>query len=233
MRARAHLLRYEANKALKNKSLLIKSFIVLTLVLAGFTLGHNFLHIATGTTALAGAALLMFLDGFGHTHTERNKKAHEAFHQVEWDTIFFFLGLFVVVASLEHTGLLALAAGQITSFTEGDFTKTGITILWASTFFSAFINNIPFVATLIPIIESMGDTFGHGDALNPLWWSLVLGACLGGNGTLIGASANVMVASFADRSGNPISFMKYLVYGLPLTILTIIIANIYLMIMYF
>lgn len=233
MRARAHLLRYEPAKALKNNVLLVKSSIVLALVLAGFTLGHNFLHIETGTTALAGAALLMFLNGFGHTLSEKNKQAHEAFHQVEWDTIFFFLGLFVVVASLEHTGLLALAAQQITAFTEGDFTKTGITILWASTFFSAFINNIPFVATLIPIIESMGDTFGHGEALNPLWWALVLGACLGGNGTLIGASANVMVASFADRSGNPISFMKYIVHGLPLTILTIIIANIYLMIRYF
>lgn len=233
MRARAHLLKYEPAKALKNKPLLIKSFIVLGLVMGGFTLGHNFLHIETGTTALAGAALLMFLDGFGHKLTEQNKKAHAAFHEVEWDTIFFFLGLFIVVASLEHTGLLALAGNEITKFTDGDFTKTGVTILWASTFFSAFINNIPFVATMIPIIESMGNTFGHGDALNPLWWSLVLGACLGGNGTLIGASANVMVASFADRSGNPISFMKYIAHGLPLTILTIIIANIYIMIRYF
>ncbi|MDY0028669.1 MAG: ArsB/NhaD family transporter [Pseudobdellovibrionaceae bacterium] len=233
MRARAHLLRYEPNKALKNHSLLIKSFIVLGLVMAGFTVGHNFLHIETGTTALAGAALLMFLDGFGHNLSEKNKKVHEAFHEVEWDTIFFFLGLFVVVASLEHTGLLALAAGKITDFTDGDFTKTGMAILWVSTFFSAFVNNIPFVATLIPVIESMGDTFGHGEALNPLWWSLVLGACLGGNGTLIGASANVMVASFADRAGHPINFMRYLALGLPLTLLTIVIANIYLLLVYF
>ncbi|HOO51689.1 MAG TPA: hypothetical protein PLK94_10425, partial [Alphaproteobacteria bacterium] len=83
------------------------------------------------------------------------------------------------------------------------------------------------------VIESMGDTFGHGEALNPLWWSLVLGACLGGNGTLIGASANVMVASFADRAGHPINFMKYLILGLPLTLLTIVIANIYLLLVYF
>lgn len=233
MRARAHLLRYEPAKALKNNVLLIKSFVVLALVLMGFTLGHNFLHIETGTTALAGAALLMFLNGFGHNLSEKNKQAHEAFHQVEWDTIFFFLGLFVVVASLEHTGLLALVANQITVFTEGDFTKTGMTILWASTFFSAFINNIPFVATMIPIIENMGNTFGQGEALNPLWWSLVLGSCLGGNGTLIGASANVMVASFADRAGHPISFMKYLGVGFPLTILTIMISTVYLLLRYF
>lgn len=233
MRARAHLLRYEPAKALKNHALLIKSFVVLGLVLAGFTLGHNFLHIETGTTALAGAALLMFLDGIGHNLSEKNKKAHEAFHQVEWDTIFFFLGLFIVVASLEHTGLLGLAGKMITEVTDGDFTKTGMVILWASTFFSAFINNIPFVATLIPIIHSMGDTFGHGDTLNPLWWSLVLGACLGGNGTLIGASANVMVASFADRAGHPISFLRFLKIGFPLTIVTIIIANIYLLLRYF
>ncbi|MCB1550795.1 MAG: ArsB/NhaD family transporter [Alphaproteobacteria bacterium] len=233
MRARAHLLRYEPAKSLKNQALLIKSFIVLALVMAGFTLGHNFLHIETGTTALAGAALLMFLDGFGHKLTEKNKKVHEAFHEVEWDTIFFFLGLFVVVASLEHTGLLGLAANMITELTEGDFTKTGMVILWVATFFSAFVNNIPFVATMIPVIQSMGDTFGQGEALNPLWWSLVLGACLGGNGTLIGASANVMVASFADRAGHTIPFVKYLGYGLPLTLLTIVFANIYLLLVYF
>jgi len=233
MRARAHLLRYEPAKSLKNHTLLVKSFITLGLVLAGFTLGHNFLHIETGTTAMAGAALLMFLDGFGHNLSEKNKKAHEAFHEVEWDTIFFFLGLFVVVASLEHTGLLGLAANMITEVTQGDFTKTGMVILWASTFFSAFVNNIPFVATMIPIIENMGETFGHGEALNPLWWSLVLGACLGGNGTLIGASANVMVASFADRAGHPISFVKYFIVGLPLTMVTIVVANIYLLLVYF
>ena len=110
---------------------------------------------------------------------------------------------------------------------------TPLIILWVSTVISAFINNIPFVATLIPIIQSMGDTFGHGAALNPLWWSLIMGACLGGNGTLIGASANVMVASFADRAGTKISFMKYLAYGFPLTILTIIICHIYLVLRYF
>ncbi|MAS87825.1 MAG: hypothetical protein CMH30_07625 [Micavibrio sp.] len=232
-RARAHLLRYEPKKSLKNKPLLIKSFIVLGLVMAGFTIGHNFLHIETGTTALAGAALLMFLDGIGHKLPEKNKKAHAAFHEVEWDVIFFFMGLFIVVASLEHTGILSLIAHQITVVTEGDFTKTGMVILWASSLFSGFINNIPFVVTIIPIIENMGDTFGHGEALNPLWWSLVLGACLGGNATLIGASANVMVASYAERANAPIAFVKYMIHALPLTILTIIIANVYLYLKYF
>lgn len=232
MRARAHLLRYEPAKALKNHVLLVESLVVLTLVLAGFTLGHTFLHIATGTTALAGAGLLMLLHGLGHKLPEKNKRAHDAFHEVEWDTIFFFLGLFVVVASLEHTGILGLAAGMITEYTQGDFTRTGMVILWTSTFFSAFVNNIPFVATLIPIIENMAETF-PGQSLDPLWWSLVLGACLGGNGTLIGASANVMVASFAERSGNPMSFVRYILHGLPLTILTVVVANIYLLLRYF
>ncbi len=233
LRARAHLLRYAPAKALKDNVLLAKSGAVLALVLAGFTLGHNFLHVETGTTALAGAALLMLLHGWGHTLPEKNRQAHHAFHEVEWDTIFFFLGLFIVVASLEHTGLLGLAAGLITASTGGDFTRTGLVILWASTFFSAFINNIPFVATLIPVIHSMGDTFGHGAALNPLWWSLVLGACLGGNGTLIGASANVMVASFAERAGSPMTFLKYTLHGLPLTLLTVAVANVYLLLRYF
>ncbi|MFA7276516.1 MAG: ArsB/NhaD family transporter [Pseudobdellovibrionaceae bacterium] len=229
MRARAHLLRYDASKAIKDKTLLFKSLTVLLLVLLGFV----FWNVGTGTLALAGAALLMFLDGFGRPMSEKNKKVLTAFHEVEWDTIFFFLGLFVVVAGLEHTGLLSLAAQKVIEMTHGDMKETGIVILWASTFISAFINNIPFVATLIPIIQSMSDTFGQGDALNPLWWSLVMGACLGGNGTLIGASANVMVASFADRAGSPISFMKYLAYGFPLTILTIAICHIYLIVRYF
>lgn len=233
MRARAHLLRYEPAKALKNHILLVKSFVALALVLFGFTVGHNLFHIETGTVALAGASLLMFLDGWGHRLPEKNEKVHEAFHEVEWDTIFFFMGLFIVVASLENTGILSLVADQITKVTDGDFAKTGYVILWASTFFSAFINNIPFVATLIPIIQNMGDTFGGADKLDPLWWSLVLGACLGGNGTLIGASANVMVASYAQRAGHSISFMKYIVHGFPLTILTIIVSNIYLALRYF
>lgn len=229
LRARSHLLRYDASKAIKDKVLLAKSLVVLGLVLIGFT----FWNIGTGTLALAGAALLMFLDGFGQPIGEKNKKVAAAFHEVEWDTIFFFLGLFIVVAGLEHTGLLALAAKQVVQFTDGNMEKTAVIILWVSTFISAFINNIPFVATLIPIIQSMGDTFGQGDALNPLWWSLIMGACLGGNGTLIGASANVMVASFADRAGTKISFMKYLAYGFPLTILTIVICHIYLVLRYF
>lgn len=232
-RARAHLLRYDQSKALKDNVLLVKSAIVLALVFAGFTLGHTYLHIETGTTALFGAALLLLLDSIGHPYAEKNSKAHKAFHDVEWDTIFFFLGLFIVVACLEKVGILEMAAHQITKITEGDFTKTGLVILWVSTFFSAFVNNIPFVATLIPVIQNMQSTFGGADAIEPLWWSLVLGACLGGNGTLIGASANVMVASFAQRAGTPINFMKYLMHGLPLTIFTVIIANVYLMIRFF
>lgn len=230
--AKKHLLNYKATEALQDNVLLVKSLIVLVLVMLGFTVGHG-LGFETGTVALSGAALLMLLDGWGSKIEEKNEKAHEAFHHVEWDTIFFFLGLFVVVAGLEHTGILSMLAHQITEITQGNFEKTGLVILWVSTFFSGFVNNIPFVATIIPVIENMGDTFGQGDALNPLWWSLVLGACFGGNGTLIGASANVMVASYASRAGHGISFMKYIKHGLPLTILSIIIANAYLWMRYF
>ncbi len=230
--ARKHLLNYEASEALQDNRLLVKSLVVLALVMLGFTAGHG-LGFETGTIALSGAALLMLLESWGKKIEEKNERVHEAFHHVEWDTIFFFLGLFVVVAGLEHTGILALLADKITEVTSGNFPKTGLVILWVSTIFSGFVNNIPFVATIIPVIDSMGNTFGHGEALNPLWWSLVLGACFGGNATLIGASANVMVASYASRAGHGISFVKYMLHGLPLTLLTVVIANAYLWIRYF
>ena len=121
----------------------------------------------------------------------------KAFHKVEWTTIFFFIGLFVLVSGLIETGVISLLANYSMDFTGGDLTSTSILILWVSAIASAFIDNIPFVATMIPMIKEMG-AMGINN-LDPLWWSLSLGACLGGNGTLIGASANVIVAGLAAK----------------------------------
>jgi len=131
----------------------------------------------------------------------------KVYNEVEWITIFFFVGLFIVIAGVEHAGLLKLLADKLLATTGGDFTITGMSVLWASAVLSAIVDNIPFVATMIPLIKAMAPAFGGADALMPLWWCLSLGACLGGNGTLIGASANLTVAGIAERNGVPFRFM--------------------------
>lgn len=232
LRARVHLLRYDPYEALEDKPLLYKSLFVLALVIAGFIFGHGMLGYEPGIIALSGGCLLLVLDGLGLHRDERNQRVQKTFEHVEWETIFFFMGLFMVVSALEHSGVLEYVAGQIVQFTDGNFKLTAMVILWTSTIFSALINNIPFVATLIPVIENMSGTFGGPEAIEPLWWSLVLGACLGGNGSLVGASANVIVAAYAQRAGQPISFMGFLAHAMPLMLITIVISSIYIWFMY-
>lgn len=154
----------------------------------------------------------------------------KAFHSVEWVTLFFFVGLFVLVAGLVETGVIAKLAKQAVELTGGDLFASSMLILWLSAIASAFLDNIPFVATMIPMIQEMG-TMGV-DNLEPLWWSLALGACLGGNGTLIGASANLVVAGLASKEGYPITFVKYLKYGFPLMILSILLSSVYIYLRY-
>jgi Na+/H+ antiporter NhaD/arsenite permease-like protein len=151
-----------------------------------------------------------------------------AFGEVEWITIFFFIGLFVVVRGLDATGLLKLLADRVLALTGGDPNATVITILWSSALLSAFVDNIPFVATMIPMIKAMAPTLGGPEGLMPLWWALALGACLGGNGTLIGASANLVVAGFAERAGQPIRFVRFLMVAFPLMLLSVAISTVYL-----
>lgn len=226
LRAKAHLLRYDANESLTDKPLLYKSLAVLALVMFGFIYGHGHGY-EPGTVALGGAALLMLLDIYRFKAEEQTHRVHKAFGEVEWETIFFFMGLFILVYGVEHTGLLALLGQYMLGVTGGDIFKTGMLILWSSAILSAVVDNIPFVATMIPMIASTADQMGGNAALEPLWWCLSLGACLGGNGSLIGASANVMVASFAERAGHRISFIKFLVIGFPFMIMTIVIATVY------
>ncbi len=232
LKARAHLLRYDPFQALTDKELLYKALFVLALVLGGFVFGHG-QGWEPGTIALTGAALLLLLDIYRLKPEEQSHKVHEALCEVEWETIFFFLGLFVIVFGVEHTGVLSLMAEKVMALTEGDMAVTGYLVLWTSAILSAIVDNIPFVATMIPMIESMEADMGGADAIEPLWWCLSLGACLGGNGSLIGASANVMVASFAERAGQRISFMKFLIMGFPLMVVTNIIATGYVWLVFF
>ncbi|WP_340394638.1 ArsB/NhaD family transporter [Paenibacillus sp. FSL E2-0177] len=202
--------------------LLRKCLIVLAITIAGFFL-HQALHLESATVALAGAFLLLLLTGGEHM-------LEKAFHSVEWITIFFFIGLFVLVSGLVETGVIAELAAKAIEITNGDVLMSAMMILWVSAITSAFLDNIPFVATMIPLIQEMGN-MGISN-LEPLWWSLALGACLGGNGTLIGASANLIVAGLAGKEGYPITFMKYLKVGFPLMLLSIVISSVYLYLRY-
>ncbi|WP_373228553.1 SLC13 family permease, partial [Cohnella sp.] len=148
-----------------------------------------------------------------------------AFTKVEWTTIFFFVGLFVLVSGLIETGVIAKLAAQAIELTNGDPVATSLLILWLSAIASAFLDNIPFVATMIPMIQEMGN-MGVSN-LEPLWWSLALGACLGGNGSLIGASANLIVAGMSGKEGHPIKFIQFFKYGFPLMLLSVVLATFY------
>ncbi|TLP48284.1 MULTISPECIES: ArsB/NhaD family transporter [Cohaesibacter] len=225
-RAQVMMMRYNAGEAIEDRPLLYKSLFTLALVMAGFIWGHD-LGWQPGTIALTGAAFLLLLQSFKFGPEEQSHNVHKAFQQVEWETIFFFFGLFVLVYGVEHTGLLKMIAEQLLQITGTNVPLAGMIILGSSAVLSAIVDNIPFVATMIPLIEAMQTDLGGADAIKPLWWCLSLGACLGGNGTLIGASANVMVASFAERAGQRISFMKFMALAFPLMLFTTLIAAIY------
>ncbi|GAV21824.1 SLC13 family permease [Carboxydothermus pertinax] len=209
---------------IKDFALLKKSLFVLGLVILGFIL-HGVLGLESATIALFGAALLLTITG---------DEPEEVLLTVEWPSIFFFLGLFIVVGGLVETGVIDRVARWSLEATRGNFTLTGMLILWLSAIASAFVDNIPFVATMIPLIQKMG-ALAHmtPQALEPLWWALSLGACLGGNGTVIGASANVIVAGLAEKNGYPISFIGFLKIAFPLMLVSIIISMGYLLLFYF
>jgi Na+/H+ antiporter NhaD/arsenite permease-like protein len=182
---------------------------------------------------MLGAGVLMLFDNWAH-HTEKAAhNIHQTFGDVEWITIFFFIGLFIVVHGVEVGGLLALLGDGLVALTGGNMMTAGFAILWASALLSAIVDNIPFVATMIPLIKAMAPAYGGEDAILPLWWCLSLGACLGGNGTLIGASANLTVAGIGERNGVPFRFVTYTIHALPMMLVSIAIAHVYVWWRYF
>ena len=181
---------------------------------------------------MLGAALLLLLSNIQNSAEEQAEDVHQTFGEIEWITIAFFIGLFIAVKGIEEAGVLRILADRTLEFTGADLTVTAMVILWVSALASAIVDNIPFVATMIPLIKSMAPTFGGAEQLMPLWWSLALGACLGGNGSLIGASANVIVAGFAERAGHRIRFLPFMAMAFPLMILSIVIASAYVYLRY-
>lgn len=203
-------------QAIKDWGLLNRSLIVLGLTMVGFLL-HQALHLESATIALLGASLLMLVSG---EHPE------EVLLNIEWPTIFFFAGLFILVGGLVETGVIGWIAQKALLLTGGDLMQTGILVLWLSAIASAFVDNIPFVATMIPLLQTMGQLSNL--PMEPTWWALSLGACLGGNGTLIGASANVVVAGIAEKYGDRISFIDYLKIGFPMMLVSVLLSMVYL-----
>lgn len=214
------LLKLDEKSFIKDWLLMKKSLWILGLTLVGF-LAHQALHLESATIALLGASLLMLIS---------DESVDETLLVIEWPTIFFFAGLFVMVGALVETGVIALIANKFLALTGGRLVATGLLVLWLSAIASAFVDNIPFVATMIPMLQSVGQMSNM--PMESIWWALALGACLGGNGTLIGASANIIVAGIAERYDSPITFARFFRVGFPLMLLSVFIAMIYLYLFY-
>lgn len=227
---RTQVMAFDEKEAITDPRLLKQSLAVIALVILGFALAHQ-IHQEPATIAMFGAALLLLLRAFGKTAEEQTHDVHHSYAEVEWVTIFFFVGLFVVVAGVEKAGALNILAEQLVAFTGGDLATTAVLILWVSAVASAVVDNIPFVATMIPVVQSMAPAFG-AENLNTLWWSLALGACLGGNGSLVGASANLVVAGFAERAGQPIRFLPFMLMAFPLMLTSIVASTAYVWLRY-
>ena len=210
--------------SLKDRALLNKSLFVLGLTILGF-FTHQLHHVESSLMALTGGFLLLLLAGGGHHLVESTMKS-----KVEWATLFFFIGLFIAVGGLIEVGIIGELARAAIEITGGDVTFTSLLVLWLSAIVSSVLDNIPFVATMIPLIQDMG-SMGISN-LEPIWWSLALGACLGGNGTLVGASANLIVAGLAADRGVRITFIDYFKIGFPIMIFTIVLSTGYVYLRY-
>ncbi|MGB7258914.1 MAG: ArsB/NhaD family transporter [Pseudolabrys sp.] len=230
--AEERVMAMKATDSITDWRLLKQSLAVLAVVMVAFVFARP-LHLEPATIAMSGAAVLMLLDNWAHHSEKASHNIHQTFGDVEWITIFFFIGLFVVVHGVDSSGLLRLLANKLVAATGGNMATAGYAILWASAFLSAIVDNIPFVATMIPLIKSMAPAYGGADKIEPLWWCLSLGACLGGNGTLIGASANLTVAGIGDRNGVPFRFLTYTLYAFPMMVVSVALCHLYVWWRYF
>ncbi len=220
-------------EAIKDPVMLKRSLFVLGLVLFGFIF-HGMLRFQPATIALSGAGILLVCS--------KNSDLQEVFAEIEWPTIFFFLGLFIIVGGVVKVGLIRWMSVQVLAVTQGNLLATSMVVMWFSAFASAIIDNIPYVATMNPLIidmahqlwphETAQQILRHAD-LMPVWWSLALGACLGGNGTAIGASANVIVVGMSEKMGQKISFRRFMLYGMPIMIMTVIVSTAYVYLRYY
>ena len=219
---------------IRDPKLLMKSGIIMGLTICGFMI-HGFLHFEPATIALAGAATLLLISG---------EDPHQALVEVEWPTIFFFIGLFIIIGGTVKAGMISFMSQQMIALTAPTADNTlvlSMVMVWFSGVASAIVDNIPFVATMNPLLVEMAEKIFGGTGVNalqhakmlPVWWALSLGACLGGNGTAIGASANVIIVGMAEKAGKPITFLRFMKYGVPVTMLTLAISSVYIYVRYY
>ena len=216
---KAKISEFDESKTITDPVLLKKSGIVLLATIIGFAI-HQAFGLESATVALLGAAILLLI---GKVDVE------EILTEVEWPTIFFFMGLFIMVGALEEIGVIEVLANQLLTLTHNDPFITTMLILWVSAIASAFLDNIPFVATMIPLIHSIG---ASGMDTTALWWALALGACLGGNGSVVGATANVIVSGMLHKKGYKLTSGDFLKIGFPIMLVSVVISMIYLIIFY-
>lgn len=207
------------SKTITDFPLMLRSAIVLGLVILGFVL-HDITHIETCVTAMLGASFLLLFE-----------KPKEILNDVEWNTIFFFIGLFIIIGGVEASGGIALMAKWILNVTDGSQNAAAMLILWASGIISGVIDNIPYTATMTPMLLEIRNVMGAEYTL-PLWWCLSLGACLGGNLTIIGAAANVIVSETSAHNGHPIRFMSFMKYGAIVVAISLIFSSVYIWLRY-
>lgn len=212
-----HVANLDNSKTITDKKLMLRSMITLGLVILGFVT-HDITHIDAYVFAVAGASFLLLFE---------NPK--EIYKDVEWLTIFFFVGLFIIIGGFEANGGISFLADKLLQLTQGSLTAATMLILWGSGILSGIVDNIPYTATMAPLIAQVQHTLPYtGNGHHPLWWALSLGACLGGNLTIIGATANVIVAETAATKGYPISFFRFMKYGALVTFISLVISSAYL-----
>ena len=212
-----HVAELDNSRTITDKGLMIRSMITLFFVILGFVT-HDITHISAYVFAVAGASFLLIFE-----------KPKEIYKDVEWLTIFFFIGLFIIIGGFEANGGISYLAQKLIEFTNGSLSAATMLILWGSGILSGIVDNIPYTATMAPLIAQVQSTIPYsGPGHNPMWWALSLGACLGGNLTIIGAAANVLVSETAAAKGHPISFMRYLKYGALVTFISLALSSLYL-----
>jgi Na+/H+ antiporter NhaD/arsenite permease-like protein len=216
--ARRRLLALDARRSIENRDELLRTVPILMLTILLFFV-HKQLHVEPATVALSGASVMLLVS---------RQSLEQALAGIEWATLFFFVGLFVMVGALEQTGAVGEVADAIADLTAGNQTAELLGIAWASAFGSALVDNIPFTATMVPVVEQLQG--GNGN--DGYWWALALGACFGGNATLIAAAANVAAAGMASRAGRPIGFVAFLKIGVPVTLLSMLLASGYIALRY-
>ncbi len=217
----AQIANLDNSNTITDKGLMIRSMAVLFLVILGFVT-HDITHIDAFVFAVAGASILLMFE---------NPK--EIYKDVEWLTIFFFVGLFIIIGGFEANGGITFLADKLIQLTGGSLEAASMLILWGSGLLSGIVDNIPYTATMAPLIAQVQHTIPYtGAGFHPLWWALALGACLGGNLTIIGAAANVLVSETSAAKGYPISFMRFMKYGALTTFISLVLSSVYLYVKY-